>query len=460
MEQPAAPEDHETEDPEDGDGGAEAAVLEQSLSLYLSKSIFGYETANESEDDSDGEPERKENEPDNDEGVQDMDQQNPLSKVVFEDPYIPFRMHSAHSTEIKYRRLAISENPNSHPRKLKLYGKANVARNFIQSQQLFTEQLYSNNSVRKGLFSLKVQNMFPRSGNDIPSNTLINLFMIGADAMPRTAETTSTLVLLAQGGNPGLSKNPGLMRQLLVGDIDEKSEFMRKYFAEQLNPYAKLLDCHPEQLIFSFQPNYKQAIGWPADTNVEAQNFPFISCLNEFVVVPDLKSMGEICGDAGVTNAFPLGTVAVEKKQFGNSLLVLVDRNSELPNFMSEGIATYLVNPTKGNQLLDICYFRTAEEIDALWDDLEQKANSIIKASPEKFGDATFEELRDSNDPMVKKLYDSLRKKLFAYANEKSHAFVHHRPPSHVNKCLRNCGMHVDHNFAKRILVFLVCLSV
>ena len=91
---------------------------------------------------------------------------------------------------------------------------------------------------------------------------------------------------------------------------------------------------------------------------------------------------------------------------------------------MSEGIATYLVNPTKGNQLLDICYFRTAEEIDALWDDLEQKANSIIKASPEKFGDATFEELRDSNDPMVKKLYDSLRKKLLAYANEKSHAWI------------------------------------
>ena len=268
VEQPAAPEEHENEDPEDGDGGAEAAVLEQSLSLYLSKSIFGYETANESEDDSDGEPERKENEPDNDEGVQDMNQQNPLSKVVFEDPYIPFRMHSAHSTEIKYRRLAISENPNSHPRKLKLYGEANVARNFIQSQQLFTEQLYSNNSVRKGLFSLKVQNMFPGSLNDIPSNTLINLFIIGADAMPRTAETTSTLVLLAQGGNPGLSKNPGLMRQLLVGDIDEKSEFMRKYFAEQLNPYAKLLDCHPEQLIFSFQPNYKQAIGWPADANV------------------------------------------------------------------------------------------------------------------------------------------------------------------------------------------------
>ena len=73
VEQSAAPEEHKTEDPEDGDGGAEAAVLEQSLSLYLSKSIFGYETANESEDDSDGEPERKENEPDNDEGVQDMD---------------------------------------------------------------------------------------------------------------------------------------------------------------------------------------------------------------------------------------------------------------------------------------------------------------------------------------------------------------------------------------------------
>ena len=119
-----------------------------------------------------------------------------------------------------------------------------------------------------------------------------------------------------------------------------------------------------------------------------------------------------------------------------------------------------LVNPAKGNQLLDICYFGTAEEIDALWDDLEQKANSTIKASPEKFGNATFEELRDSNDPMVKKLYDSLRKKLLAYANEKSHAFVRHIPPSHVIKRLRNCGMHADHNFAKRILVFLVCLAV
>ena len=64
----------------------------------------------------------------------------------------------------------------------------------------------------------------------IPPDTLINLFIIGADAMPRTAETTSTLVLLAQGGHPGLSKNPGLMRQLLVGDIDEKSPYMRTYF--------------------------------------------------------------------------------------------------------------------------------------------------------------------------------------------------------------------------------------
>ena len=207
--------------------------------------------------------------------------------------------------------------------------------------------------MRKGLFCLEAQNMFVNS-TEIPKDTRVNLFIIGADAMPRTrtAETTSTLVLLAQAGNPGLSKNPGIMRQLLVGDFDEKSEYMRKYFAEQLEPYAKLLDEHPERLIFSFQPNLKQAIGWPPNTNVASDNFPFVSCLNEFVVVPDLKSMGEICGDAGVTNQFPLGTVAVEKKQFGDSLLVILERNTaDLPAFVTEGIATYLVNTAKGNQL-------------------------------------------------------------------------------------------------------------
>ena len=90
----------------------------------------------------------------------------------------------------------------------------------MQVHQLFTEQLYSNTTVRKGLFTLQAQNMFANKYIHIPTETLVNLFIVGADAMPRTAETTSTLVLLAQGGNPGLSKNPGLMRQLFVGDVD------------------------------------------------------------------------------------------------------------------------------------------------------------------------------------------------------------------------------------------------
>ena len=37
---------------------------------------------------------------------------------------------------------------------------------------------------------------------------------------------------------------------------------------------------------------------------------------------------------------------------------------------------------------------------------------------------------------------------------------VRHKPPSHVIRRIRNCGMHADHNFAKRVLVFLVCLAV
>ena len=64
------------------------------------------------------------------------------------------------------------------------------------------------------------------------------------------------------------------------------------------------------------QPFLKKATGWPKDNAVAADTFPYISCVNEFVVVPDLKSMGEICGDAGVMNQFPLGTVSVERKQF------------------------------------------------------------------------------------------------------------------------------------------------
>ena len=196
----------------------------------------------------------------------------------------------------------------------------------MQAHQLFTEQLYSNTTVRKGLFTLQAQNIFANKYIHIPTETLVNLFIVGADAMPRTAETTSTLVLLAQGGNPGLSKNPGLMRQLFVGDVDEKSLFLRKYFAEQIEPYAKLLDECPDKVVFNIRPYLKRATGWPANPTVDVDKFPLLSCLNEFVVIPDLKSMGEICGDGGVTNQYPLGSVAVEKHQFGESLLVILDK--------------------------------------------------------------------------------------------------------------------------------------
>ena len=81
----------------------------------------------------------------------------------------------------------------------------------------------------------------------------------------------------------------------------------------------------------------KKATGWPKDNAVAADTFPYISCVNEFVVVPDLKLMGEICGDAGVMNQFPLGTVSVERKRFGNSLLVLVEPGSVLPEFITDG---------------------------------------------------------------------------------------------------------------------------
>ena len=37
---------------------------------------------------------------------------------------------------------------------------------------------------------------------------------------------------------------------------------------------------------------------------------------------------------------------------------------------------------------------------------------------------------------------------------------MRHKPPAHTVKRLRNCGMHADHNFAKLILVFLVCLAI
>ena len=402
------------------DDGNEAAGLEKSLSDYLARAVFGYATSDDdSEDDEEGALEQKQNEPNDEEAENEDENVQRIKNFSFEDPYIPFWFHSALSTEIKYRRMVINELSTYHPRKLKLYGEANVARNFVQTQQLFTEQINSNATVCKGLYTLEAKNMFVNNIADIPSETLINLFIVGADAMPRTAETTSTLVLLAQGGNPGLSKNPGLMRQLLVGDIDEKSVHMRKYFSEQLEPYAKLLDENPEKLIFQCKPYFKRATGWPMNPTVDEQNFPYLSCLNEFVIVPDLKSMGEICGDGGVTNQYPLGNVAVEKRKFGESLLVLIDRTTEVPSDINDGLVAYLVNPAKHNQLLDICYFRTPEEIDALWNDIEQKAKTIIDSDPDKYRNLTYEQLRDTDDPLLANVYKSLRKKLLVYANEK-----------------------------------------
>ena len=104
-------------------------------------------------------------------------------------------------------------------------------------------------------------------------------------------------------------------------------------------------------------------------------------------------------------------------------------------------MVAYLVNPAKHNQLLDICYFRTPEEIDALWNDIEQKAKTIIDSDPDKYRNLTYEQLRDTDDPLLANVYKSLRKKLLVYANEKGHA---------------------DHNVAKIILVFsgLPCCAI
>ena len=57
VEQPAAPVEHEAEDPAEIIGDKEAENLEHSLSVYLSKSVFGYETnddESEVDNDSDG----------------------------------------------------------------------------------------------------------------------------------------------------------------------------------------------------------------------------------------------------------------------------------------------------------------------------------------------------------------------------------------------------------------------
>ena len=204
------------------------------------------------------------------------------------------------------------------------------------------------------------------------------------------------------------------MRQLFVGDVDEKSMFLQKYFAEQIEPYAKLLDECPDKVVFNIRPYLKRATGWPANPTVDVDKFPLLSCLNEFVVIPDLKSMGEICGDGGVTNQYPLGSVAVEKHQFGESLLVILDKCTDLPGFVNDGITAYNPAIAKNNQLLSICYFRTPEEVDALWNDLEEKARTIIDNDPEKYGNLSYEQLRDSDDPELSTVYKALRKKLLA----------------------------------------------
>ena len=175
-----------------------------------------------------------------------------------------------------------------------------------------------------------------------------------------------------------------------------------------------MLDECLDKVVFNICPYLKRATGWPANPTVDVEKFPLLSCLNEFVVIPDLKSMGEICGDGGVTNQYPLGSVAVEKHQFGESLLVILDKCTDLPGFVNDGITAYLVNPAKNNQLLSICYFRTPEEVDALWNDLEEKAQTIIDNDPEKYANLSYEQLRDSDDPELSTVYKALRKKLLS----------------------------------------------
>ena len=109
-------------------------------------------------------------------------------------------------------------------------------------------------------------------------------------------------------------------------------------------------------------------------------------------------------------NQYPLGNVAVEKCKFGKSLLVLIDRTTEVPNDINDGLVAYLLNPAKQNQLLDICYFHTPEEIDTLWNDIEQKAQAIIDSDPDKDRNLTHEQLRDTDDPLLANVYKAFGK--------------------------------------------------
>ena len=76
----------------------------------------------------------------------------------------------------------------------------------------------------------------------------------------------------------------------------------------------------------------------------------------------------------------------------------------DIPGFVEEGINVYLVDPTKRNKLISYCYFRTAEEIDTLWVELHNQAESILASKASEYSNLSFEELRDSEDPHVKKL--------------------------------------------------------
>ena len=86
------------------DDGNEAAGLEKSLSDYLARAVFGYATSDDdSEDDEQGALEQKQNEPNEEEAENEDENVQRIQNFSFEDPYIPFRFHSALSTEIKYR---------------------------------------------------------------------------------------------------------------------------------------------------------------------------------------------------------------------------------------------------------------------------------------------------------------------------------------------------------------------
>ena len=101
--------------------------------------------------------------------------------------------------------------------------------------------------------------------------------------------------------------------------------------------------------MFDYRPYYKQALGWPQREGIDAEKFPLLRCLNDFVLVPDLLPMGQICGDAGVNISYPIGSIAIERTLFNQSLMIVKERDVDIPGFVEEGINVYLVDPTKGN---------------------------------------------------------------------------------------------------------------